>query len=243
MSRSNIIVGAGLTRPAASFGISDDSKQKTVMALHLSEPANVGGQPNRAQWRFEVYALQGEGEFLLGVVTTASVASGARPARTIALAYCPGTNAWRVQVFGPVGATCQAYMSSDQCCVGGFLGLVGANDGVVTSRSKPAPVTFLSQQGILSSGPTTLYSLSAFVVSTVGPAWIGVVDKNTPIVNGDNWLDLPMQIEIGGAGNVRNLVKRWRDGLVFASQARWAISSTPATVTLGPVASVGGETS
>jgi hypothetical protein len=242
MSRSNIIVGAGLMRPAASFGISDDSKQKSVMALHLSEPANVGGRPNTAQWRFEVYALQGEGEFLLGVVTTSSVASGARPARTIALAYCPGTNAWRVQVFGPVGATCQAYMSSDQCCVGGFLGLVGANDAVI-SRSKPAPITFLSQQGILSSGPTTLYSLSAFADEAVGPAWIGVVDKDTPIANGDSWLDLPMQIEAGGAGNVRNLVKRWRDGLVFTSQARWAISSTPGTVTLGPVASAGGETS
>jgi hypothetical protein len=238
---SSTIVGQGISRPAASIGISDDGKRRSGMSLFISEPANVGGRANTAQWKIEVYVQTAEGEFLLGTVTTSSVASGARAARAVALAYCPGARSWRATLFGPIGATLEARLRSDDCCQGGFLGLVGANDARVLRVQSPAP-TFLAAQGVLSAGPAILYSLSV-IVDPALTVWVGPVDKAAAVANGDAWADLPIQFNAGGVGTAQNYVKRWREGLNFQNQIRWACSSTLATVTLAASASVGGETS
>lgn len=247
MSGTNTIIGQGPNRPAGTIGISDSGKQATAMALHFSEPSNVndpaGGQaPNPNTWRIEVYVQYQEGEFLLGVVTTTSVASGAHAARTIALAYCPGAKTWRAVIFGNQGATCSVRLSSDECCNGGFLGLVPANDGQV-QKLNIGDLTFNAQQGILTAGPAILYRLRVFVDRALGPVWVGPVDKAAPIVNGDAWADLPIQFDAGGVGTAQNYERVWESGLPFVNQIRWACSSTPGTVTLANAASVGGETS
>jgi hypothetical protein len=247
MSRSTLVVGLGPTRPAVTIGLADSAKQLTAMALHLSEPSSVtdpaGGQtPNTAQWVIEVYVQYQEGEYLLGIVTSTSVAAGSRAARTLALAYCPGAKTWRVVVFGPVGATCAVRLSSDECCNGGFVGLVPANDGQVQTL-RVSPFATLVQQGVLAPGPATLFRMRIFVDPGVGPVFIGPVDKATAVVNGDLFADLPVQFIAGGVGTVGNYERVWEKGLVFTRGIRWACSSTPGLVTLAAAASVGGETS
>jgi hypothetical protein len=245
--RSTLITGAGPTRPASTIALADNTKSLTAFALHLTVPTAVidpggGAAPNPAVWTFEVYAQYQEGEFLLGIVTTTAVSAGARPARTIALGYCPGAKTWRVVAFGPIGAVASVSLSSDECCNGGFLGLVSVNDAQITQIQDPTP-TFVASQGVLSSGPAILYSMSIFVDPAFGPVWVGPVDKATAVVNGDPWADLPVQFQPGGQAAQGNYVKTWRLGLRFVNQIRWACSATPAIVTLAPSASVGGETS
>jgi hypothetical protein len=248
MAGSTQVTGQGLARPAKTIGLDDRAKVGSGLAIHLSEPASVadpGGAgigPSTAQWKIEVYAEFGEGEFLTGIITTTSIAAGARPARTVGLAYIPGAKTWRVVVFGSAGATCNVRLSSDECCYGGVFGLVPVNDAVVLDV-KVQPAAINVPQGVLSQGPSTLLVLRAIVDAAVGPAWLGPVDKAAPIVNGDPWADVPIQIEAGGNGNVRNFLRSYREGLPFQFQIRWAISTTLANVTLGPNASVGGETS
>jgi hypothetical protein len=171
MSRSTLVVGLGPTRPAVTIGLADSAKQLTAMALHLSEPSSVtdpaGGQtPNTAQWVIEVYVQYQEGEYLLGIVTSTSVAAGSRAARTLALAYCPGAKTWRVVVFGPIGATCAVRLSSDECCNGGFVGLAPANDGQVQTLSECASLSTRVWDPFL-LGPLTKQRLSSMAICSL----------------------------------------------------------------------------
>lgn len=238
-----IITGAGPTIPTTEVGLAEKQEGVGVsIAISMSQRAD-----SLAVWRLEVYAQTNEGKRKVGEFTTRPPAAGDPPSRIVAFASCPGAFDWRVVPFGPaptvgsagqsVPETCEITIATTKLSVAGagVVAIVPVNGTRVIGIIHPAP-QFLAQQGVFSTGPGQLFTFKGFVdPAQAGPSFIGVVDKAGVIVNGDVFLDVPIELPLGST----NFIDSWPDGLPFSSQIRWAISGTQNPITLGPVASVG----
>ena len=245
-----IITGAGPNIPATEVGLAERQNPEgkgrdgvgVSIAISLSQRAD-----SMAVWRLQVYAQTNEGKRFLGEFTTRPPAAGDPPSRVVAFASCPGAFDWRVVPFGPsptvvggvsVAETCEITIATTELSIAGAgtVPIVAVNGTRVTGVVHPAPV-FLAGQGVLSAGPGQLLTLKGFVDPLQALSFIGPVDKAAPVVNGDVFLDVPIELPLGST----NFIDSWPDGLPFVNQIRWAISSTQNPITLGPVASVGGR--
>lgn len=245
-----IITGAGPNIPATEVGLAERQNPEgkgrdgvgVSIAISLSQRAD-----SMAVWRFQVYAQTNEGKRLVGEFTTRPPGAGDPPSRVVAFASCPGAFDWRVVPFGPaptvvggvsVQETCEITIATTELSIAGagVVDIVPVNGTRRIGVVHPAPV-FLVNQGVLSTGPGQLLTLKGFVdPAQAGPSFIGVVDKATAIANGDVFLDVPIELPFGSS----NFIDSWPDGLPFANQIRWCISTTQNPITLGaPVASVG----
>lgn len=236
------ITGAGPNIPAGGT-IALDLKQEEIgvsVAISLSQEAD-----SMAVWRFQVFAITDEGERELGQFVTRPPGAGDPGARVVAFVSCPGARSWRVQAFGPaptvvgaavVTASAELNIASTHLSISGagVADIVPVNGTRKLGIVHPAP-QFLAGQGILSAGPGQLFTLQGFTDPAQPVSYIGPVDKAAAVVNGDVFADAPIQLPPGGA----NFVLSWPDGLPFANQIRWAISSTINPITLGPVATIG----
>lgn len=245
-----IITGAGPNIPSTEVGLAERQNPApgkgrdgvgVSIAISLSQDAR-----SMAVWRLQVYAQTNEGKRLVGEFTTRPPAAGDPPSRVVAFASCPGAFDWRVVPFGPaptVGAqgqsvaeTCEITIATTELSIAGagIVDIVPVNGTRRIGIVHPAP-QFLAGQGVLSTGPGQLFTFKGFVDPAQALSFIGVVDKATPVVNGDAFLDVPIELPLGST----NFIDSWPDGLPFGAQIRWAISTTQNPITLGPVASVG----
>lgn len=246
-----MITGAGPNIPATEVGLAErqNPEGKGRDGVGVSIAISLSQRPDSlAVWRFQVYAQTNEGKRFVGEFTTRPPAAGDPPSRVVAFASCPGAFDWRVVPFGPAptvapsGASvteqCEIIISTTELSIAGagVQAIVPVNGTRVIGIIHPAP-QFLVNQGVFSTGPGQLFTFKGFVdPAQAGPSFIGVVDKAAPIVAGDVFLDVPIELPFGSS----NFIDSWPDGLPFANQIRWCISTTQNPITLGaPVASVG----
>jgi hypothetical protein len=205
------------------------------IAICLAQPGN-----SRDTWRITVISKNDEGDFEVGTILTRSPAAGDPANRVVCLAYVPGTRHWRVIVQGPQNATADIVISAQKdCCGGGAVAGVQPTNGSFLETSTWTPFFAPAQQGQISANPGTLYKFKGFVDPAQPLLYVGVVDKATPVVNNDPWLDIPVQLlALSGA----NFSISWDPrGIKYANGLQWACSSTPALVTLAGAASVSAE--
>lgn len=248
-----ILTGAGPQIPAGTEILLSEKQNPenhgrhgvgVSVAISLSQASG-----SMAVWRLQVFAQTDEGKRLLGEFTTRPPAAGDPPSRVVAFASCPGAFDWRVVAFGPapttvvfngvptsVNETCEITIATTELSVAGagVAAIVPVNGTRVIGVVHPAP-QFLAGQGVLSTGPGQLFTFKGFVDPAQAASFIGVVDVARPVVNGDVFLDVPISLPLGST----NFIDSWPDGLPFANQIRWAISSTQNPITLFGVASVG----
>lgn len=205
------------------------------IAICLSQPGN-----SRATWRITVVSKNDEGDFEVGTILTRSPAAGDPANRVVAEAYVPGTRHWRVIVQGPQDETADLVISAQKdCCGGGAIAGVQPINGSFLESSFWTPTFFTAQQGSFSVAPGTLYKFKGFVDPAQGLLFVGVVDKAAAVVNGDLFLDIPVQLlALSGA----NFSISWDPrGIKYANGLQFACSSTPTPVTLAGAATVSAE--
>lgn len=243
-----IITGAGPNIPATEVGLAERQNPAgkgrdgvgVTIAISLSQRAD-----SMAVWRLQVYAQTNEGKRLVGEFTTRPPAAGDPPSRVVAFASCPGAFDWRIVPFGPaptvvggqsVPENCEITIATTELSIAGagVIDIFPVNGSRKLGIVHPAPA-FAVGQGVLSLGPGQLFTMQGFTDPAQPLTFVGPVDKAAAVVNGDVFLDAPVQLPPGGA----NFVLSWPDGLPFGNQIRWAASSTQNPITLGPAATVG----
>jgi hypothetical protein len=233
------ITGKGLGVLAGSWSQSGDGQGSTV-ALDLSDD-NV-----RTSWLVFVKAQTAQGEFILGAVRTRAPTSGDPKARTILIAWHPGVIKWGFDFYGPAGATCRPSFSTDKCaCGAGAFGIAPTNGSRLERRiwtPSPSQAAF-AQQGVLSSGPASLTKAYGFLEPAAAASlYVGFVDSAAPLVGGEPFIVAPAPVP-----NTWPRVFSFSfdpDGIPFANQIRWVVSTSPLAVALGgpgDVAIVQGE--
>jgi hypothetical protein len=207
-------------------------------------------------WKVVVEAhIAGGGVFVVGTIQTKPPVTGGvfvraapsdPPNRVIALAYVPGVSSWKIYVYGPRGAKAQFQLSSGHYATGGLnRALVPVNGStIIRTGWVPSPVdpaSIKTVQGIASQGPCTLLMGYGYRdVAAVGFVFLGFVDKDTPIVNGDQFVVAPFVVPLPEPLPVPLTPRQLNytfgdnvtDGLRFEKQARWCVSTTDAFVTL-----------
>jgi hypothetical protein len=211
------------------------NKVGDTLAIQFTEPSGT-----RNQWRLVVRINTTEGDYNLGaVVTRPPYGTGDPAARVVALASHPGVKGWRVMAYGPRGAVARLSLSTRHLATGGTFGIVPVNGSqVISNRWSPSPnVGAKTVQGIATDGPgVVLEGYGYRDPAAIGLVYFGFVDKATAIVNGDLFIVAPFPVP-PPVGVVPGLLA-WNfgdgvvDGLRFAAQARWCVSSTDNLVTL-----------
>lgn len=223
--------GPGILAGEAMLVISPN-KVGDTLAIQFSEPSG-----SRNQWKLVVRVNTSEGDYNLGAFVTRPPYSegGDSAARVVALASHPGVKGWRVMAYGPVRAVARLSLSTRKLATGGTPGItpVGGSQ-VISNRWSPSPNTGVKLlQGIATGGPGTVLEGYGYQDPAGGGAvFLGFVDKATPIVNGDEFIVAPFPVPPLGALVSWNFGDGVEDGLRFANQARWVVSTTDALVTI-----------
>lgn len=221
------ITGKGEGKLAGSWALAlEKGKNGSAVAIDLSD------DDTGTSWLVVVKAHTAEGDYIVGSFRTRPPRSGDPKARTIAIAFHPGVYKWGVDFYGPRGATARPVLATSDCACGvGFAGIIPQN-GSRLERRIWSPFVIASQ-GILSPGAATLERVYGWTDPAI-PAglFFGFVDKASPVVNGDPFALLPVPL-IPGAWFQFTFEP---DGVPFANQIRFVMSSTPNVVTLAAAA-------
>ena len=205
------------------------------IAICLSQPGD-----SRATWKITVVTKNDEGDYEVGTILTRSPVAGDPANRVVAEAYVPGTRHWTVIVTGPQNETADLVISAQKdCCGGGAVAGLQPINGSFLQTSFWDPIFFTAAQGSFSNAPGPVYKFKGFVDPALGLTFVGLVDKAAPVVNGDPWLDIPVQLlALSGA----NFAVSWDPrGKKYANGLQFACSSTAAFVTLAGAATVAAE--
>lgn len=233
--------GPNILAADASFQASRKNIGEAI-SIALAEPAD-----SRNAWTITVEAsLAGGGFFVVGSFVTRPPRSGppavgairspgGDPAnRIVAQCYVPGVKSWKLYMVGPRGAPAQVSIASGERANSGNRALVLVNGSQSTrTRWSPSPnIGAKTVQGVATVGPGTVLEGYGYQDAAGAGGFFGFVDKATAIVNGDLFIAAPFPITPAGVILAWNFGDGVTDGLRFATQARWVVSSTDAFVTL-----------
>lgn len=224
------VTGKGPNILAADVSLqASRDRLREAISVQLTEPA-----ASRAVWTVTVEVhTRGGGVFVVGRFKTRPPKSGDPSSRVVVNCFIPGAVGWKLYLYGPNKSPAQIQISSGRHSVAGVFGMVPVNGTRVSRETwdQPASPIVMAQQGILTPGPGTLEGLYGFTDPATPAGFFGLVDKATPVVNGDVWRVAP--VPIGGLGVTDKLSFNFHpDGVDFANQARWVLSSTLGIVTL-----------
>jgi len=220
-------VGNRVPSPEYNLNVSED-ETGTALAISLAQDAG-----SMEVWTFDVKVKTSQGEGFLGSFTIRPPAAGDPPSRIVALCFCPGAKNWWITPFGPANAKAVLTMSTSKLSVSGQVPIVPCHGTRIALPTTVGPF-FALGQGILTPGPGQVLLLTGFTDPAQPLAYVGIVDKAALVIAGDHFAYAPVQIPAGGANfQIPILV-----GLLLKNQGRFAVSSAPDPIALGPVATV-----
>lgn len=250
---SQQIIGSSHQIPQAAVLDCDPKLVGDSLSIHLSQQAgNAAGTANSAVWALDVYVQIAQGWYHLGHVDTVPPSLGTVPARTVAIATCPGATGWRVECACTTDDEIADIALQSSACCSASIGVTslepggGGTDQDVVVVGPPSLIdpwsntfsTALSNSFIIRAAPGTIRNLTFRLDSTLasGTYYLQVWDLAAPPVDGTavtlvNSLDAPLKIvHVLGVDDL--IVKDWSElGVDFDVGASLNISSTEFTKT------------
>lgn len=167
----------------------DVNLQKDPKGIGDSLSVHLAQNPRSAAvWNLEIWVHTQQGSFILGSGNTIPPTLGSKPARTVAIANCPGATGWRVVAkSSTTGEQAEMVIDSSKCC-SNAPGVVFLDGGGGDTADDPWLNTFstaLANSFQILNAPCILRSITLRVDSTLATATYYVQGWNAAALPAD----------------------------------------------------------